>query len=158
MKSIVVVLSITLALTTLPQKQTSSVVGHINESKPVQATKIVEVVEATAEPQKAPEPAPTPVPTPAPAPSGSCADWIAQAGVTDPGNAYTLIMRESGCRPTARNASSGSYGIPQALPASKIAHCGNDPICQIQWMQSYVVARYGSWAGAVAHSNAKGWY
>lgn len=154
MKSIVVVLSITLALTTLPQKQTSSVVGHINESKPTQATKIVEVVEATAEPQKAPEPAPTPVS----APSGSCADWIAQAGVADPANAYILIMRESGCRPNARNASSGSYGIPQALPASKIAHCGNDPICQIQWMQSYVVARYGSWANAVAHSNAKGWY
>lgn len=90
--------------------------------------------------------------------AGSCHDWMVQAGVTDLNNAYTLIMRESGCRPTAHNTSSGAYGIPQSLPASKIAHCGNDPVCQIQWMQNYVVNRYGSWANAVAHSNSVGWY
>lgn len=91
-------------------------------------------------------------------PSGSCHDWMVAAGVTDMANAYTLIMRESGCRPTARNASSGAYGIPQALPASKIAHCGDDPICQIQWMQNYVNRRYGGWAGAVQFHNANNWY
>lgn len=91
-------------------------------------------------------------------PTGSCHDWMVAAGVTDMANAYTLIMRESGCRPTARNASSGAYGIPQALPASKIAHCGDDPICQIQWMQNYVNRRYGGWAGAVAWWNTHHWY
>lgn len=90
--------------------------------------------------------------------NGSCRDWIAQAGVTDIENAYWLIMKESGCRVNARNASSGAYGIPQSLPASKIAHCGDDPICQIKWMQDYVNRRYGGWAGAVAHSNSRGWY
>ena len=90
--------------------------------------------------------------------AGSCHDWMVQAGVTDLDNAYTLIMRESGCRPNATNVSSGAFGIPQSLPASKIAHCGSDPVCQIQWMQDYVVRRYGSWAGALAHSNSHGWY
>jgi hypothetical protein len=91
-------------------------------------------------------------------PNGSCRDWIVAAGVTDIESAYTIIMRESGCRPTARNASSGAYGIPQALPASKIAYCGNDPICQIQWMQNYVNNRYGGWAGAVSFWNQHHWY
>lgn len=91
-------------------------------------------------------------------PAGSCHDWMVAAGVTDLENAYTIIMRESGCRPTARNASSGAYGIPQALPASKIAHCGDDPICQIQWMQDYVNRRYGGWAGAVSFWNQHRWY
>lgn len=90
--------------------------------------------------------------------NGSCRDWIAQAGVTDIESAYWLIMKESGCRPNAKNASSGAYGLPQSLPASKIAHCGDEPICQIQWMQNYVNNRYGGWAGAVAHSKLKGWY
>lgn len=158
MKLLVVIVSITLAVTTLPQKQTSSVVGKNTPVESVPVTKIVEATEATAEEPKAPQPAPVAPTAPSPAPSGSCADWIAQAGVTDPANAYILIMRESGCRPTARNASSGAYGIPQSLPASKIAHCGDDPVCQIKWMQAYCISRYGSWAGAVAHSNSKGWY
>jgi len=87
---------------------------------------------------------------------GSCADWIALAGVTDVANAYTLIMRESGCNPNAVNRSSGACGIPQALPCSKLGT--NDPVEQIRWMQNYVVRRYGSWAGAVAFHNANNWY
>ena len=39
---------------------------------------------------------------------GSCLDWIRAAGVTDEANAYTLIMRESGCNVYATNASSGA--------------------------------------------------
>lgn len=104
------------------------------------------------------QPTPSFPPAPVAQASGSCSEWMAQAGITDTVNAYTLIMRESGCRPTARNASSGAYGIPQALPASKIAHCGDDPICQLQWMQNYVSNRYGSWANAVQHSSRVGWY
>ena len=46
--------------------------------------------------------------------TGSCGEWMAAAGVTDPANAYTLIMRESGCNPNALNRSSGACGIPQA--------------------------------------------
>jgi hypothetical protein len=88
--------------------------------------------------------------------SGSCHDWMTQAGVADIVNAYTLIMRESGCNPNAVNRSSGACGIPQALPCSKLGT--NDPIEQIRWMQNYVFARYGSWANAVAFHNSHNWY
>ena len=106
----------------------------------------------------APEPKTAPEPPKTAQNNGSCRDWIAQAGVTDIENAYWLIMKESGCRVNARNASSGAYGIPQSLPASKIAHCGDDPICQIQWMQNYVLGRYSSWENAVQFHNLHGWY
>lgn len=88
--------------------------------------------------------------------SGTCLDWMNQAGITDQGNAYTLIMRESGCNPNAVNKSSGACGIPQALPCSKLGT--SDPVEQLRWMQNYVVRRYGSWANAVAHSTAHNWY
>lgn len=94
--------------------------------------------------------------TPTVAQNGSCMDWIRQAGVTDVQSAYTLIMRESGCNPNSVNRSSGACGIPQALPCSKLGT--SDPVAQIRWMQNYCVSRYGSWAGALAHSNSVGWY
>jgi hypothetical protein len=99
---------------------------------------------------------PKPNPSPIVAPSGSCHDWMAQAGVTDMANAYTLIMRESGCNPNAVNRRSGACGIPQALPCSKLGT--SNPVEQIRWMQNYIVRRYGSWAGAVAFWNANHWY
>lgn len=89
-------------------------------------------------------------------PTGSCQDWMVAAGVTDMANAYTLIMRESGCNPNAVNKSSGACGIPQALPCSKLGT--NDPVEQIKWMQNYVNRRYGGWAGAVSFWNAHHWY
>lgn len=71
-------------------------------------------------------------------------------------------MRESGCRVNARNASSGAYGIPQALPGNKMASAGADwetnPITQLKWMDGYVKSRYGSWAGAVSFWNQHHWY
>lgn len=99
-----------------------------------------------------------PAPIVQPVVSGSCRDWMIAAGVTDLVNAAELIRRESGCNPTATNRASGAFGIPQSLPASKIAHCGVDPVCQIQWMQNYVNARYGGWAQAVAFHNRMNWY
>lgn len=93
---------------------------------------------------------------------GSCTEWIKAAGITDINNAYTLVMRESGCRVNARNASSGAYGIPQALPGNKMASAGADwetnPITQLKWMDGYVKSRYGSWAGAVSFWNQYHWY
>lgn len=95
------------------------------------------------------------VPT-AQAATGSCSEWMRAAGVTDIGNASILINRESGCNPNAVNKSSGACGIPQALPCSKLGT--NDPVAQIRWMQNYVNARYGGWAGAVAWHNSHNWY
>jgi hypothetical protein len=95
-------------------------------------------------------------------PSGDCVKWITEAGIKDVSNAFILIGRESGCRWNATNASSGAYGIPQALPGTKMASAGADwktnPVTQLRWMNGYVLARYHSWAGAVAFSKANGWY
>ena len=96
--------------------------------------------------------------------SGTCAEWARAAGVSeaDLATALDLMYHESGCRVDARNASSGAYGIPQALPGSKMAAFGSDwetnPITQIKWMISYVNGRYGGWAQASNWWYAHGWY
>ena len=92
--------------------------------------------------------------------SGSCADWMAAAGIPDMYSTHKLIINESGCNPNAVNPDSGACGIPQALPCSKIAHCGVEPVCQLRWMDSYVKGRYGSWDGALASWNSRypHWY
>ena len=143
---------------------------HKSQQKTKEQAKIVTEVRTPKEPLKVPEPIkPIPEPAPAPkpvvaptAPTGTCAEWMTQAGITDPGNAIILINRESGCNPSATNRSSGAYGIPQALPGTKMASAGADwqtnPVTQLKWMQNYVVSRYGSWAGAVGFSNTHGWY
>ncbi|MGN6743592.1 MAG: lytic transglycosylase domain-containing protein [Amnibacterium sp.] len=72
-----------------------------------------------------------------------------------------LWNRESGWNTHAYNPS-GAYGIPQALPGSKMAAFGsdwqNDYRVQIQWGLSYIRGSYGSPCGAWAHSNAYNWY
>lgn len=73
-----------------------------------------------------------------------------------------LWQRESGWRVTAQNPYSGAYGIPQALPASKMAAAGSDwrtnATTQIEWGLDYIDARYGSPCAAWNHFQAKNWY
>lgn len=73
-----------------------------------------------------------------------------------------LWTRESEWRVTARNPSSGAYGIPQSLPASKMASAGSDwrtnARTQIRWGIGYIGERYGSPCAAWAHSESHGWY
>ncbi|MET4225117.1 ubiquitin-like domain-containing protein [Oerskovia enterophila] len=73
-----------------------------------------------------------------------------------------LWMKESKWNATAENRSSGAYGIPQALPGSKMASAGADwrtnPATQITWGLGYIEGRYGTPCGAWSHSQAKGWY
>ena len=74
----------------------------------------------------------------------------------------SLWNRESGWNYRASNPSSGAYGIPQALPGSKMASAGSDwrtnPVTQIRWGLDYIADRYGTPCGAWAHSRATGWY
>jgi hypothetical protein len=91
------------------------------------------------------------------APAGSCGEWLAQAGISDP-DAVWLITKESGCRPNAVNPSSGACGIPQALPCSKLPCTLQDPVCQLRWMSQYVANRYGSWSAARAWHQSHNWY
>ncbi|RWZ78186.1 MAG: DUF348 domain-containing protein [Candidatus Microsaccharimonas sossegonensis] len=75
---------------------------------------------------------------------------------------YTLWMRESGWRTTAGNTSSGAYGIPQALPATKMATYGADYLTsaqtQITWGLNYIKGRYGTPCGAWSAWQIKKWY
>lgn len=90
--------------------------------------------------------------------SGSCADWLAGAGVPDIASAMTLIGRESGCNPNAVNPQSGACGVAQELPCGKSGCSLGDGACQVRWMNSYVHDRYGSWGNALGHSYSVGWY
>lgn len=90
--------------------------------------------------------------------SGTCAEWIAQAGISDVANAAELIRRESGCNPGAVNPISGACGVAQELPCGKSGCARNDGACQVKWMNRYVLGRYGSWASAIAWHNAHNWY
>jgi hypothetical protein len=69
---------------------------------------------------------------------------------------------ESGWNVYATNPSSGAYGIPQALPGSKMATAGADwqtsARTQIIWGLGYIAGRYGTPCGAWAHIEANGWY
>jgi len=72
-----------------------------------------------------------------------------------------LFNRESHWNVYAANPS-GAYGIPQALPGSKMASAGADwatnPATQIAWGLGYISARYGDPCGAWGHSQSAGWY
>ncbi|PPF28826.1 hypothetical protein C5C18_00410 [Rathayibacter tritici] len=71
---------------------------------------------------------------------------------------------ESGWRWNALNVSSGAYGIPQALPASKMANSGADyqtnAATQIDWGLSYIKNSYGSPCNAWSSWNSRSphWY
>lgn len=74
----------------------------------------------------------------------------------------SLWTRESGWRTNAANPSSGAYGIPQALPGSKMASAGADwqtnPRTQIQWGLDYIAGRYGTPCQAWAFFQDRNWY
>ena len=118
-------------------------------------------------------PAPGQVGTVATVPSGPAPDPASAQGI-----AYRLLPaygfstsqfgclddlwnQESGWRWNAENAS-GAYGIPQALPGSKMASAGadwlTDPTTQIKWGLGYIKADYGTPCGAWDHEVAYGWY
>lgn len=72
-----------------------------------------------------------------------------------------LWSRESGWSTTAENPS-GAYGIPQALPGSKMASAGadwqTDDKTQIRWGLGYIKDRYSTPCGAWAYWQANGSY
>jgi hypothetical protein len=82
--------------------------------------------------------------------------WSSQWGCLD-----SLWSRESGWRVYASNPS-GAYGIPQALPGSKMASAGSDwrtnPATQIRWGLGYIAASYGGPCAAWHHSQSHNWY
>ncbi|MGN8552712.1 UNVERIFIED_CONTAM: lytic transglycosylase domain-containing protein [Microbacterium sp. SLM126] len=115
--------------------------------------------------------------------SSTSSGWAPPFVTPDPGSAqaiaYQMVMargwgdsefaclvalwnKESGWRVNAYNASSGAYGIPQALPGNKMGSAGADwetnPATQISWGLGYIGGRYGTPCGAWSHSQNVGWY
>ncbi|HEX2144508.1 MAG TPA: hypothetical protein VHG10_08370 [Glycomyces sp.] len=72
-----------------------------------------------------------------------------------------LWDRESGWNELAANGI-GAYGIPQALPGSKMSSEGSDwetnPVTQINWGLGYIAGRYGTPCEAWNHSEEHNWY
>lgn len=77
-----------------------------------------------------------------------------------------VAMAESGWNQYATNPQSGAYGIPQALPFTKMpkaawpasAGGSSNPTAQITWMINYIKGQYGDPAGAWSHEQAFHWY
>jgi hypothetical protein len=120
-----------------------------------------------AEQQQAQAPAPAPSPATV-APAGTAqqiaAGMLGSYGWSS-GQFSCLVSLwnvESGWNVTAANPSSGAYGIPQALPGSKMASAGADwqtnAATQIRWGLGYIKSVYGSPCAAWGHEQADGWY
>ncbi|HEY2279634.1 MAG TPA: lytic transglycosylase domain-containing protein [Streptosporangiaceae bacterium] len=123
---------------------------------------------AVASPTPAAATTPAPSATPTPAPSGS-PQSIAQSMLKSFGWSadqfsclQPLWQHESSWSVSASNSSTGAYGIPQAVPGSKMASAGPDwktnPSTQIKWGLGYIKDTYGSPCGAWSHEQADGWY
>lgn len=103
-------------------------------------------------------------PRKSPKPTGSHENWMRLAGFKP--SEYSainyIVNHESSWNPSATNPSSGAYGLPQSLPASKLASAGSDwrtnPITQLRWMRDYVNGRYGGANGALAFWKRNHWY
>ena len=104
----------------------------------------------------------------APAPSPGSAQAIAQQLVAARGwgsDQFDCLVqiwdRESGWNVHAANPS-GAYGIPQALPGSKMGSAGPDwqdnATTQITWGLGYISGRYGTPCGAWSFWQSNGWY
>ena len=139
------------------RKPVDRVVVEGTKERPV----VEETVEETSVEAATPEPS-------APVPAGSVKEigqqMAAARGWT--GEEWTCLEllweRESGWNHQAANPSSGAYGVPQALPGSKMASAGSDwatnPATQIEWGLGYIADRYGTPCGAWGHSESVGWY
>jgi hypothetical protein len=73
-----------------------------------------------------------------------------------------LWYRESGWSKNSGSPNGGAFGIPQALPGSKMASAGSDwrtnAATQIKWGLGYIDGRYGSPCSAYAHWQSHNWY
>lgn len=77
-----------------------------------------------------------------------------------------LWTKESSWNNHAQNPSSGAYGIPQALPYTKMSKAAwpesaggkSDASAQISWGLTYIKSRYGSPTMAWAFHQKNNWY
>lgn len=115
------------------------------------------------QPQAPPVSSPGPSGDATPGPNQQLGQQLAAGGYGWVGAQWTCLdtlwgVRESGWNQYAGNPS-GAYGIPQALPGSKMGEgWHDDPRVQIEWGLGYIAGRYGDPCSALAHSYALNWY
>lgn len=91
-------------------------------------------------------------------------DYLLSNGYTEADFTATvfIISHESGWQVNSSNPSSGAYGLPQALPGSKMASAGADwrtnYQTQLKWFFNYCNGRYGSIQGAYSFWLSHKWY
>jgi hypothetical protein len=138
-----------------PQTTTASFAAK----PPVSNASITEVVSVVVTPTPRPQPVVV-----APAVSGTHEDWLRAAGIDLEDWQYVdfIVRSESGWQVTVTNPSSGSYGLCQALPRTKMATAGSDylsnPVTQLRWCDSYAHSRYGGWPQAAAAWHQQHWW
>jgi len=108
-------------------------------------------------------PTPTPVPTAVPDTVANARSYARshldarQFACVD-----ALWWSESRWNPRAVNATTGAYGIPQSLPATKMATAGRNwrtsPTTQVSWGLEYIAIRYGTACQAWNFRLTHGWY
>lgn len=91
-------------------------------------------------------------------------DIMKKAGISesDYGHVDYIISHESGWNYKAVNASSGAYGLCQALPGTKMSSAGSDwlinPDTQMKWCNDYAQERYHSWGNAEQWWRSHHWW
>lgn len=116
-----------------------------------------EPVVATPEPVKAQEPAPQ-------TPLTDKEQLMQAAGIPQSDWAATdyIVAHESSWNSAATNASSGAYGLCQALPKEKMASAGDDyisnPVTQLKWCHQYAHSRYNGWGFAASFWSKARWW
>ncbi len=139
--------------------------------QPVMVDPVIPTITPTVAPR--PQPIASPIVVPAPAPRVAIAPasptvaqaqaWaLATLGSTQYACLANIVKHEDGTWDPTRMAPNGAYGIPQALPGTKMATAGSDwrtnRITQLRWMIGYVDGRYGSACGAWSFWQAHYWY
>jgi hypothetical protein len=80
-----------------------------------------------------------------------------------PASAQSIIQRESGGDPTAKNPSSSAFGVGQLIVANRKALMGSNYAStncsdQIAAFSKYTLGRYGSYDKALSFHKRNGWY
>ncbi len=94
--------------------------------------------------------------------TGDKGQWLAASRINsgDYSNVDYVIGHESGWRPGAISANR-CYGLGQSCSGSLSSACpdwANDPVCQLNFFDSYAKSRYGGWAGAANFWSANRWW
>lgn len=170
------VLAIVFSVLELPPLSTQAAIGperviaeHETQSFTVSSHVVIEPIVRDSYTVTAPPPPPPPPPKPVVSVDPGSAQGFAKSlfgsygwGDEQLTCLVNLWNRESGWRADAANSSSGAYGIPQALPGSKMATAGADwetnGNTQVRWGLGYISSRYSNPCGAWAHSESVGWY